>query len=204
MAKQLEEMVKKSARERTTREQEKEAAKWLQSKAKTASKENTLRRNKRRTSLLGDESKIANKIEVGSMYLYNYDAKFKKTLPYYDTFPCIMLVDFDKTGHFLGLNLHYLPPLLRAKLLDAIMDLETYKSEKQRAKMRYSIITSFAGSDLAKPCLKKYLYSHVVSNFIEIVRDDWHYIAALPLANFVSETGSSSITRVYADSRRRN
>ena len=203
MAKQLEETIRKASADRTSREKEKEASVWLRSKAKTHSKENTLRRQQRKNNLLGDESRIANKLEVGQMFIYTYDAKYKATLPYYDTFPCILLVDIDTTGHFIGLNLHYLPPLLRAKLLDAIMDLPTYKTDKQRAKMKYQIVRSFAGSDLAKPCLKKYLYSHVEGNFIEIMRNEWHYVAALPLANFVSETGSASLSRVYGDSKKK-
>lgn len=203
MANELEKNIAKANRERTSREQEREASLWLKAKAKTHSKENTIRREARKNNLLGDESRIANKLEVGQMFVYHYDAKYKKTLPYYDTYPCIMLVDVLGSGHFIGLNLHYLPPLLRAKLLDAIMDLPTYKSDKQRAKMKYRIIQSFAESDLAKPCLKKYLYSHVVGNFIEIMRDEWHYVSALPLANFVSETGSASLARVYRDSRNR-
>ena len=201
MAKKLEEMVRKASKDKSFRELEKDASEWLKNKAKIARKENTARRDKRRSNLLGDESRIAKYIEAGSMYLYNYDAKYKATLPYYDRYPCIMLIDYSGTGHFIGLNLHYLPPLLRAKLLDAIMDLPTHLTAKKTAMLSYSIIRSFAESDLAKPCLKKYLYSHVQGSFLEIMRDEWHYISALPLAHFVSETGNASVSRVYKDSR---
>jgi hypothetical protein len=203
MAKELEEAVKKSTRERTTRQKEKESVAWLRAKAKTAAKENKQRRARRKSNLLGDESKFATKLEPGQMYFYNYDAKYKATLPYYDTYPCIMLLDVDSKGHFLGLNLHYLPPILRAKLLDAIMDLPKTKPKKQLAIMSYHIIKTFAASDLARPTLHMYLFSHVKSPMIEIQRSEWNYVAMLPLAHFVSETGSASLAKIYSDSRKK-
>jgi hypothetical protein len=203
MAKDLEEAVKKSTRERTSRQKEKESVEWLRAKARTAAKENKQRRAKRKSNLLGDESKFATQLMPGQMYFYNYDAKYKAELDYYDTYPCIMLLDVDGKGHFLGLNLHYLPPILRAKLLDAIMDLPKTKTKKQLAIMSYNIVKSFAASSLAMPCLHKYLFSHVKSPIIEIQRSEWNYVAMLPLAHFVSETGSASLTRVYSDSRRK-
>ena len=56
----------------------------------------------------------ANQIS-GSMYMYFYDPKHKKTLPYYDRFPLIFPINKAKGG-FLGINMHYLPPILRAPL----------------------------------------------------------------------------------------
>ena len=49
-----------------------------------------------------------------------YDAKHKATLPYYDGFPLILMLGPAKGG-FMGLNLHYLPPVVRARLLDAVL-----------------------------------------------------------------------------------
>ena len=56
---------------------------------------------------------------VGNMYMFFYDPKLKKELPYYDSFPLVIVVG-PAEGGFLGLNLHYLPPTLRAKFLDAM------------------------------------------------------------------------------------
>ena len=56
---------------------------------------------------------------AGRMYMYFYDPKYKETLPYYDRFPLIILVD-KVEGGFTGLNLHYLPPNLRAKFFDKL------------------------------------------------------------------------------------
>ena len=48
---------------------------------------------------------------IGSMQMFFYDPKHKETLPYYDK---VSFVNYIKTrkGGFLGLNLHYLPPIL--------------------------------------------------------------------------------------------
>ena len=43
---------------------------------------------------------------------YFYDPKTKQQMKYYDRFPLIMCVQMYNNG--LGLNFHYLPPMLRA------------------------------------------------------------------------------------------
>ena len=50
----------------------------------------------------------------GMMYLFYYHPKGEQTLPYYDSFPLILLVDIMPDG-MTGLNLHYLPINLRQK-----------------------------------------------------------------------------------------
>ena len=49
--------------------------------------------------------------------MFFYDPKFKKTLPYYDTFPLVLPLETYNDG-FLGINMHYLPIPLRVNLLD--------------------------------------------------------------------------------------
>ncbi len=196
--KQLEKSLKESTKQDVEKSRE-----WLREKARTASKENKQRRTKRRDKLLGDESRITNRFEAGRLYLFTYDAKLKEELPYWDKSPLSIIFDITKDGHYLGLNFHYLPPMLRAKLLDAILDLPTYKTQKQRIKMSYDIVKSFAASNLARPCIHSYIPSHIVGNIVEIAREEYNFIVLLPLANFASLTGSSSLSRVYGDSKRK-
>ena len=194
--------LQKSLKESTKQDVEK-SREWLRLKAKTASKENKARRNNRRNKLLGDESRVTNTMEIGKLYLFTYDAKLKEELPYWDKSPLIIMIDKSVEGYYLGLNFHYLPPKLRAMLLDAILDLPSYKTEKQKLIMSYQLIKSFAGSNLARPCVKKYIPSHIDGNIVEIAKDEYDFVVMLPLANFASLTGSSSINRVYADSKRK-
>ena len=57
----------------------------------------------------------------GRLNMFIYDPKFKKTLPYYDTFPLVLPLEKYNDG-FLGINLHYLPIPLRIRLLDKLVD----------------------------------------------------------------------------------
>ena len=67
------------------------------------------------------EGKVTARPNFGKLNLFVYDPKFKKTLPYYDTFPLVLPIDTFKGG-FLGFNLHYLPINLRIRLLDRLID----------------------------------------------------------------------------------
>ena len=69
----------------------------------------------------------------GGMFMYFYDPKTKATLPYYDKFPLTIIVG-PAAGGFTGLNLHYLPMVLRAKLLDALMDITSDKKYDDNTK----------------------------------------------------------------------
>ena len=53
--------------------------------------------------------KLNSRPSQGRLNLFFYDPKFKKTLPYYDTFPLVLPLDPIKGG-FIGMNFHYLPP----------------------------------------------------------------------------------------------
>ena len=63
-----------------------------------------------------DLGEMADQLEVGSMYMFEYEPK-TKDLEYFDRFPLTIIVDPLPDG-FSGINLHYLRPMLRAALLD--------------------------------------------------------------------------------------
>jgi hypothetical protein len=48
----------------------------------------------------------------------------------------------------------------------------------------------------ATPCIKRYLFAHVQSRFVEITADEWDIAALLPLENFQKAPAS----KVYSDS----
>jgi len=117
---------------------------------------------------------------MGSMYMFMYDPKHKNTLPYYDTFPLIIMYG-SAPGGFLGLNLHYMEPALRAKALDAILG-----SGEMPGKY-------------IKPMIKHYLMKHVTSRFAEVDKPEWEIATFLPLARFKKATAGT----VYAESKRK-
>ena len=155
-----------------------------------------------------DRSRLTDKPLLGRMYLFQYDPKGKKTLPYYDRFPLVFPIDSGRTsgfaasgGSFLGINLHYLPLPLRARLMDALYDTITTKEldENTRLKISYNILQQAAKYRFFKPCIKRYLISHVKSRFFYIEPTEWEMALFLPLDRFVG----SNKSRIYRDSRNR-
>jgi len=128
----------------------------------------------------------------GSMYMYFYDPKHKKTLPYYDRFPLTIFVEPAKDG-FYGLNLHYLRPDIRAEFLDQLMKLapKQVKQTTRITKMRYSLLQGVKKYKEFKPCFKHYLGKHVKSQFSRVPMTDWEIAIFLPTEQFVrkSKTG---------------
>jgi len=147
-------------------------------------------------AMRSDIFETASRIEVGSMYLYRYDPKTKDKLPYYDTFPLVLPYE-PVAGGFYGLNLHYLPYMLRAKLLGELMDTANSKTMSSDTKMRYnwSLLKSIGNE--VKPCVKRYLSNRIVTRFYKVNPVDWKAAIFLPIENFTGATKS----QVFADSR---
>ena len=150
---------------------------------------NALTPNKALDSGIG---KLVNNVEPGKMYLFMYNPKMSAKLPYYDNFPLVLPFNTIKGG-FLGLNLHYLPPLLRMKLLDSLMKLADKPSLSDTTKLRMSwnIIGNFSRFPEVIPCVKRYLFPHVQSRFLEVNPEDWRAAIFLPLESFQGESKST-------------
>jgi hypothetical protein len=175
---------------------------WFRQQAKTMSTASPTRMIKSQASRLTDKPML------GRMYLFEYDPKGKKTLPYYDRFPLIFPIDSSRTNgfatngaSFLGINLHYLPLPLRAKLMDALYDSASTKEldENTRLRISYNILQQASRYRFFKPCIKRYLVSQVRSKFFYIEPSEWEMTLFLPLDRFVGANKS----RIYADSRNR-
>lgn len=151
-----------------------------------------------RQSIIRDKENKRTKTVLGKMYFYYYDPKTKDTLPYYDRFPLVIPIEKYADG-FLGLNLHYLPPNLRLILLDKLYDLLTNDrfDEKTRFRMTYSLLSGVGKYKEFKPCLKRYLFNHLRSQFIEVPADQWEIAVFLPVEQFVG----AKKTKIYKESR---
>lgn len=171
----------------------KESREWFRKKIKS------LKTINRESLMKEDPLKQTNQEIVGSMYMFFYDPKHKDTLPYYDTFPLVVVVG-PAEGGFYGLNLHYLPPILRAKMLDALMDITTNTkfNNSTRFKMSYELLAKTAKLKYFKPCFKHYLNEHVKSKFAMVPAPEWEIATFLPTANFEK----ANATQVYKDSRK--
>ena len=81
--------------------------------------------------------------------------------------------------HFYGLNLHYLPPVLRAKALDALLG-------EGELPMKF-----------IKPTIHRYLTKHVKSRFALVDKPEWEIATFLPTQDFRKASSGT----VYRDSR---
>lgn len=128
---------------------------------------------------------------IGGLFFYIYDAKHKDTLPVWDQFPLVIPIEPYKDG-FLGMNLHYLPPVGRAKLMDI---LQKYKrrSATPKAYMRvsYEILKLALNDKLFKPTIHRYLSNHIKSDIVRVDDEYWTRAAMLPVQKFVGDTAQN-------------
>ena len=104
----------------------------------------------------------------GEVVSFFYDAKGKKTLPFWDKFPLIIFLE-KQDGSFLGLNIHYLPPLLRQRFFTELKKRKT----GNRIKISYGDMKGNQALRYYKPCIKRYLDSHVMSPFARVSSNYW-------------------------------
>lgn len=168
---------------------------WLRSKVKTL--------NVSTTNLMKDRTRQVNdrgRTIIGRMFFYYYDPKTKDTLPYYDRFPLVLPIELYRDG-FLGLNLHYIHPKHRIILLDKLSDYASNDKfdEKTKLRLTYQTLKSAASAFEANPCIKRYLFNHVESRFLEIYASEWDIAALLPVEQFEK----ASKNKVWTDSRKK-
>ena len=134
------------------------------------------------TQLIRD-GKITGRVNFGALNMFIYDPKLKNKLPYYDTFPLVLPIERYRDG-FLGINFHYLPYALRARLMSRLDPNANYSALKNVR--------------LVKPTLKRYLNSNVRSRFRKLEEEDFMTAIMLPVQRF----RKSSASKVWSDSRK--
>jgi hypothetical protein len=177
----------------------KESRDWFRKKINNL-RGTELRRINRNTLMKDPSLSLSEQQVIGSMYMFFYDPKHKKTLPYYDSFPLVIVLDRAEGG-FLGLNLHYLPPVLRAKFLDSLMETTTNNKfdETTKFKITYERLKAASNLKYFKPCIKHYLTDHVRSRFAKVDSPEWEIATFLPTASWQKSTGA----KVYSASRKK-
>jgi len=121
------------------------------------------------------------RIEIGGLYAYEYLPKNADKLPLWDKFPLVIILSFTNNGWY-GLNLHYLPPVIRSKIL----------SELNINRMNgVAIAKKFTQSDYGKFALKKYIATQMKSRPKIIPKKDWEIAIQLPFENFQKSTSTS-------------
>jgi len=149
--------------------------------------------------LKSDIGEFVNSITPGDMYLFFYDPKLRESLPYYDTVP--LVITFRRVqGGFMGLNMHYLPPMLRMKLLTRMMDYTNnqHLSETTKFRLKWSLLDNASRFPGAKMAVKHYLNNHVQSRVLRVHPADWKKAIMLPIDDFEK----ASRNKVFEDTIR--
>jgi hypothetical protein len=158
---------------------EEEAKDWFINKARSAAGY--------RKNIVGNDDRGRDEAVIGKMYFFYYDPKMKKTLPVYDRFPLVFPIERYSDG-FLGLNMHYLSQGERSALLSRLMEFKSNSrmNELTKIRMSYDLLSNTKKlANAARPCIKRYLFSHVRSKFVEVIASEWEQAIALPVELFV-------------------
>ena len=132
---------------------------------------------------------LSRRPNLGDLFCYHYNPKYRGVLPYYDMFPMIMLIGSD-ADTFLGINFHYLPPKFRAILLDKV------NAKIGSALPKWSKLSKIR--EIA-PTIKRYRYDHIMRKVVPIEEKEQEIAIFLPLERF----RKASKGAVWADSKRR-
>jgi hypothetical protein len=169
------------------------ARQWIKDKVKDLQGLN-------RQTLLQDRGRKQTTFDLGGMYFFVYNPKLRNDLPFYDIFPLVIPIETYSDG-FLGLNLHYLAPVPRAKLLDQLSEFSTNNKydEKTRIAVSYQMLNGLTKLEAFRPCLKRYLTQNIRSKFLRIDASEWDIAIFLPVESFIGETKQ----KVFANSRKK-
>lgn len=155
--------------------------KWLFEKALNAAAPQA------RQMLIRNDQRGREDALIGRLYFFKYDPKGKAYLPKYDKFPMVFPIEQYQDG-FLGLNLHYLSIRERQALLGQLMEFQNNKKfdETTKLKLSYDLLQgSKRLNSMARPCIKRYLFNHCRSQFIEIYIDEYEKAIQLPVEDWV-------------------
>jgi len=154
--------------------------------------------------LSGDEFVHTRRILPGRMYMWKYANPIyradNKKLPYYDIFPVAFVLE-DHGKWFSAVNLHYIPPLERAHLMDAMWQfIMKPASNNWLTRLRpniYGMMKRRYNMRWYHPCVKRYNKQRIPGRLMLIRPDNWDIMMQIPCATF----RKSSINRVYRESR---
>ncbi len=133
-----------------------------------------------------ERNRYTRRFLLGGLYFFYYNPKTKDDLPYYDTFPLVLMLERYPDG-FLGLNLHYLPVKYRVALLRKLIGFGAIyndQDELKRIRITYDILNSTRRFREYKPCLKRYLNSNIRSRILAVQPNEWDIATYLPVQQF--------------------
>ncbi|QIW87810.1 DNA end protector during packaging [Agrobacterium phage OLIVR5] len=152
-------------------------------------------------SLMTKGQRTASDYLPGQIFTFSYHPKHAETLPYYDRFPLILFLDVQKNGNLLALNLHYLNPVIRSRILGKIISTvgsNTMRHDTQM-KITYGMVKEIAAYKPLGFAIKSYIPSHVAGKVVRIQPQDWDKAVVFPSQLFVGKSQES----IWKEARKR-
>lgn len=154
------------------------------------SAKSTLTSARARRLLVGNDQRGRDTALIGRLYFYKYNPLWKEKLTYYDKFPMCIPIERYHNG-FLGINLHYLSVGSRDVLLNYLSKYNNQTSLNKNT--RFMIGYGLLEADdrimvLAKPAIKRYLFTQIRSRFIQIYPYEFDKATQLPVEDWVFNT----------------
>ena len=115
------------------------------------------------------------RLATGMLVAFEYKPKGINTLPFYDRFPLVFITEIKPDG-WVGVNLHYLHPNVRANLF--------YQMDRKKVQ--------FGKDDMTLAATKRYLADHVVIAPKEFPESLWEIAAQLPFEGFRGASKTSA------------
>jgi hypothetical protein len=108
-----------------------------------------------------------------NIIMFNYYSKDKKS-NYPDLFPILFPIGITK-DEITGFNLHYVPHIHRAYLMDSLKDRHNKPMPINR-----NFLKSPVPMKIFSPSLRKYSHKNIRSKVIQILPDEWQQALFLP------------------------
>ena len=121
--------------------------------------------------LIRDSNRVTSLPRLFNLHFYEYKARTRRNLPYYDKFPLAFVLDVNYDSFF-AVNLHYYYPEERMSIAASLAE---------------NRIPRFAKG------AHKYLLSEVRSPYLNLAEQEWQTICLLPVEQFVRDLGGVEI-----------
>lgn len=105
------------------------------------------------------------------LMFFQYKAKYREELPYYDKYPLAFILDVNPKSFF-AINLHYYTPSQRIGIVQSLAENKIPRFEKGA---------------------HKYLLSEVKTPYLDLAEQEWETICVMPLEEFVMDLGGVEI-----------
>jgi hypothetical protein len=147
---------------------------WYRSQLRNAAPKNII--TDERSDEVGDELKrdsnsVTTFPRLYNLMYYDYKAKTRRDLPYYDKHPLVFVLEIDARSFF-AVNLHYYSPEERMGLAMTLAEDRIPKFSKGA---------------------HKYLISEVRSPYLILAQQEWQTMCLLPVEEFVRDLGGVEI-----------